>query len=180
MNRVGKVVSSVLAITALVVSASASAASYSFLMSADGVKTGKFRGESNAKGETGKIPAVAFSYSVRSPRDAASGAATGKRQHSPITITKAWGASTPQFFNSLVTNETLKTVLFEFTKANADGTSSVYQTVKLTNAQVSGFTHRSGAVASGSPEVDDISFTFQTIEIADLGSRITVQDNWSN
>jgi type VI secretion system secreted protein Hcp len=180
MNRVTRIVSCVLAVAGLVVSASASAASYSFLMSAEGAKTGKFKGESNAKGEAGKIPAVAFSYSVRSPRDAATGAASGKRQHSPVTITKAWGASTPQFFNALVTNETLKSVLFEFTKASADGTTAVYETVKLTNAQVTGFTHRSGAVASGSPELDDISFTFQSIEIADLTGRTTAQDNWSN
>jgi len=34
-------------------------------------------------------------YSVKSPRDAASGQASGKRMHKPITITKEWGPATP-------------------------------------------------------------------------------------
>ena len=35
-------------------------------------------------------------YTVKSPRDSASGQATGKRMHKPVTITKEWGAATPQ------------------------------------------------------------------------------------
>ena len=36
----------------------------------------------------GEIDIIAFSHEVKSPRDAASGLATGKRQHSPLTIRK--------------------------------------------------------------------------------------------
>lgn len=35
-------------------------------------------------------------YQVTSPRDAASGQASGKRMHKPFTIVKEWGAATPQ------------------------------------------------------------------------------------
>lgn len=35
-------------------------------------------------------------YTIKSPRDSASGMASGKRMHKPITITKEWGAATPQ------------------------------------------------------------------------------------
>ena len=35
-------------------------------------------------------------YKVVSPRDAASGQASGKRMHKPFTIVKEWGAATPQ------------------------------------------------------------------------------------
>jgi hypothetical protein len=35
-------------------------------------------------------------YQVVSPRDVASGQATGKRMHKPFTIVKEWGAATPQ------------------------------------------------------------------------------------
>lgn len=38
----------------------------------------------------------ALFHSVESPRDAASGQATGKRTHSPVTFVKEWGPSTPQ------------------------------------------------------------------------------------
>lgn len=35
-------------------------------------------------------------YTITSPRDSASGQATGKRQHGAVTFTKEWGPSTPQ------------------------------------------------------------------------------------
>lgn len=37
----------------------------------------------------------AVHYNVKSPRDSASGLATGKRMHKPITFVKEWGAATP-------------------------------------------------------------------------------------
>ncbi len=36
-------------------------------------------------------------YNVKSPRDSASGMASGKRTHHPVTFVKEWGPSTPQF-----------------------------------------------------------------------------------
>ena len=47
------------------------------------------------------IDVTAVSHEIVSPRDAASGLPTGKRQHKPITITTEWGASTPLFLNAL-------------------------------------------------------------------------------
>lgn len=35
-------------------------------------------------------------YRVTGPRDAASGQASGKRMHKPVTFVKEWGAATPQ------------------------------------------------------------------------------------
>lgn len=34
-------------------------------------------------------------YTVQSPRDAASGQASGRRMHKPITVVKEWGPTTP-------------------------------------------------------------------------------------
>ena len=42
-------------------------------------------------------------YKVRGPRDAASGMASGKRQHGPVTFVKEWGAATPQLSAMKVT-----------------------------------------------------------------------------
>lgn len=46
---------------------------------------------------------VALSHSITSPRDAASGLATGKRMHRPMTITKELDKSSPQLFSLVVT-----------------------------------------------------------------------------
>lgn len=35
-------------------------------------------------------------YNVKSPRDSASGMASGKRTHHPVTFVKEWGAASPQ------------------------------------------------------------------------------------
>jgi hypothetical protein len=35
-------------------------------------------------------------YSVKGPRDAASGQASGRRMHKPVTFVKEWSATTPQ------------------------------------------------------------------------------------
>ena len=44
-----------------------------------------------------QLAAAALRSDVRSPRDAASGMASGKRTHHPVTFVKEWGPSTPQF-----------------------------------------------------------------------------------
>lgn len=46
---------------------------------------------------------AALSHSIKSPRDAASGLATGKRQHKPMTITQQLDKSSPQLFSLVVT-----------------------------------------------------------------------------
>ncbi len=46
---------------------------------------------------------VSLSHSVVSPRDAASGLATGKRMHKPMAITKNLDKSSPQLFTLVVT-----------------------------------------------------------------------------
>ena len=45
----------------------------------------------------------AVHYNVKSPRDSASGMASGKRTHKPIKIIKEWGPSTPQFRSMKIT-----------------------------------------------------------------------------
>lgn len=59
----------------------------------DGLAPGKYKVEvCDAKGAV--IPSnLALEYSVKSPRDAASGQATGRRQHEPIRITQTPGAT---------------------------------------------------------------------------------------
>jgi hypothetical protein len=52
--------------------------------------------ESPSKASQGKVArtgATEGTVDVLSPRDAASGLPTGKRQHQPITITKEWGSN---------------------------------------------------------------------------------------
>ena len=73
-----------------------------------------------------------YSHEIVSPRDAASGQATGKRQHKPLTIRKEIDKSTPLLMRAIFTNQTLPAV--QMTLNGRDG--KAVATVKLTNASV--------------------------------------------
>src|SRR5258707_6486670 len=127
-------------------------------------KQGPFEGESTQKGHEGKIPGVAFNYAVLSPRDETSGLPTGKRQHLPVVFSKVWGASSPQFYQAIFTNENLTTVLFEFFVQNPAGVQVLNHTIKLTNASLSAVRQTlpdNQPVGAVDPrELQEISLTF--------------------
>src|SRR5258708_27207786 len=99
-----------------------------------GAKQGTFKAEGTQGGlGKGKIPGVDFAYGVAAPHDAATGAASGKRQHHPVIFTKEWGASSPQFYQASFTNEVLTSATFEFTLIAPDGKEAIDHTINLTN-----------------------------------------------
>ncbi len=158
---------------------------YEFYVSIEGTQQGKFRGESIREHFKDKIPGLRFAYEVKSPRDAATGMASGKRQHSFVTMTKQWGAATPQLFQACITNEVLTSVLFEFVHITIHGHEEVHHTVKLTNASIAGIRQHVGDVdAAGSigqiepSELETVSFAFQTIEIENKIGKTAASDSW--
>src|SRR5205085_1119456 len=98
-------------------------------------------------------------------RDVATGQATGRRQHTPLTIIKEWGASTPQLFQALATNELL-TVTISFPQSS--GTPAAFNFyMKLDRAfitsveQYVNFNATGHQAADDSALLEDVSFTFQ-------------------
>ena len=167
---------------------------HEFYFTIKGNKQGAFKGESSKPAHKAKIQGLAFEYSVSSPRDSATGQASGKRQHKPVRIVKEWGAATPQIFTACVTNETLTEVNIEFFKTSADGKESVYQTIKLTNATVEkieqftssalgdggGSSSARHSAAADTHELEAVSFTFQKIEMENKDGKTSAADDWSD
>jgi type VI secretion system secreted protein Hcp len=149
-----------------------------FFVTIVGRKQGKFKPE--GVGAAGKIKGLAFHYEVASPRDSASGQASGKRQHSPVSFVKAWGAASPQLFQAAVTNEVLDSVLFEFVETTPDGKEAVFQTVKLANAFVASIKLDAKAAPGGHElqDVEEVSIVFQSIEMENLTGKTAAADNW--
>jgi type VI secretion system secreted protein Hcp len=148
-----------------------------------GAVQGPFKGEATSPKLLHKIPGIAFSYGVLNPHDVATGAPSGRRQHQPITFTKQWGASSPQFYQAAYTNEVLTTVLFEFFLPLSDGTESLDHTIKLTNATIFSTQQALHLGQLNGPPVDsrelhEISFHFQKIEITSLTGHTQATDNW--
>ncbi len=120
------------------------------------------------QGSFGNSPMIliGMSHEIVSPRDAATGQATGKRQHKPFTITKELDKATPLLLNALATNETLTSVLIGLLKPNGQQLA----TIKLTNAQLSHY------LANGLTE--HWSFTYQKITWTYVDGGITAEDDW--
>jgi type VI secretion system secreted protein Hcp len=146
-----------------------------------GVKQGQFHGESTKPKQTNLIPIVAFQNKASFSTDPATGAATSKLQHTPIVITKQWGAASPQFFEALVTQETLSTVSFTFDSPTSKGVEQTFFTIVLTNALICGIQQYVGSapgLSDAANALEDISFTYQKIEITDTIAKTSAVDNW--
>jgi type VI secretion system secreted protein Hcp len=163
---------------------------YEFYITIEGSKQGLFKSSFDGRNEKGapaarkhRIAGIKYLSETTSPRDAATGLASGKRIHKPITITKQWDAASPQLFQALVENETLKSVLFEFVKTNPNGTEEIYHTVTLKNAAVSNIrSYLDLTDTSGDPydahELEDVSFVFEKIEIENREGKTAASDDW--
>ena len=160
-------------------------------LSIHGSRQGQFTGNSPKSSRRDKwIEVVSFSYAVQSPREVATGQASGKRQHKPITIVVEQGLATQQMLHALTTNEVLKDVTFEFVDTNKEGKDHATHTVKLTNATISGFLPHAivtnGRIRHGHSvkiEVDAMDltrfdFTFRKIEITYRQGGKTASDDW--
>ena len=163
---------------------------YELYVTVEGKTQGKFKGEIATALHKDKIGGLSFEYEVQSPRDPATGQASGKHRHSAITIVKEWGAATPQLFQALVTNEVLPKVTFEFFQVSrGTGKEEAFYRITLTDAGVSmikQFTAAPGT-PSGSKhgaaeghELEAVSFAFQKIQVEHLLAKTAAQDDWKS
>lgn len=153
---------------------------YEFYVTIEAAKQGRLAGEIPDSTHEGKLAGIGFSYEVTSPRGEAGGAATGRRHHGALTFTKEWGAASPQLFGALVTNETIRSALFEFVRTNEVGEEHVFHTIKLTNATVSAI-HQYVAAQDDAElenaELEDVALTFRGIEIENIEGGTTASDS---
>ena len=156
-------------------------------MSIKGIKQGQFKGQSTGLRRNGKwIEILAFSYAGQVPYDANSGQASGKRQHKPITITKEWGAASPQLLQACWKNEVLSEVVIEVVGPShqTGGHEKVAETITLTNAVIAA--HRPHVGAARQSHVDtqsgriltDFDFVFQKITVTNLSASKSANDDW--
>jgi type VI secretion system secreted protein Hcp len=154
-----------------------------FYVTIRGVKQGIFKGQTTNAGHQGEIMGLQYLLQLTSPVNASTGQASGKRQYSPITFTKEWDASSPQIFEAASTNEVLALVEFDFVHADQTGKETVYQTIKLTNATISSVKDYMGFPDAGGKsdprQLEDVSFTFQKIDISNNDGKTTAMDDWN-
>ena len=153
---------------------------YEFYVTIEGTKQGRLAGETAREAHKGKLAGIGFSYEVTSSRGAASGRASRKREHGPVTFTKEWGRASPQLFQALVTNEVLKSALFEFVRTNDVGVEHVFHTIKLTNASVTSIHQYVAAQEDAeldNAELEDVALSFRDIEITNVDGKTMASDS---
>ena len=156
-----------------------------FYVTIHAAKQGNLKGQTTNPAHQGQIQGLQFVAQFSAPKDMATGAASGKRQYSPITITKQWDASSPQLYDAASSNEVLTLVEFDFVRTGANGQENVFETIKLTDATISSmkdYILTPPATAAGlqpnAQPLEDVAFTFQKIEISNNEGKTTAIDSW--
>ena len=140
-------------------------------------KQGAFKGDdfSTSKASSGLINVLAYSSEITSPRDPATGQATGHRIWKPVVVTHLAGGSTPQFLAAASENENLKNVTINFYHSTNRGIEVNYLRVTLTNASLSDV----HVYTSGQDVLEDDSMYFQKIQVDDLVAKTSFIDDFS-
>lgn len=126
-------------------------------------------------GEEEPIGIIGFSHEVVSPRDAASGLPTGKRQHKPISITKPVDAATPLLMVVLTNNENIPSATLRWYRTNRNGEEEQFYTIDLLNANVVGIRQTQKFVG---PPVEEVGFVYEKITWTYEPTGASHQDDW--
>lgn len=134
-----------------------------------------FKGDDNASARNaGLITVTAFQLDLISPRDPATGQATGRRQWKPIVVTHLVDGASPQLLGAAARNEDLKSVVVNFYRTDRTGKLDNFYRVTLTDATVSEV-HQ---YTSGLEVLEDDSFFFQKIQVDELSAHTSFSDTF--
>lgn len=157
-------------------------AALSSYMRVTGAVQGEIQGGVITRGREGSIEVISLEHQIISPRDPATGQATGKRQHGTVKITKELDKSSPLLHQAMSTNEKLTNVTIQFWRANpATGQEIQHYTVTLINASVSSIRlwkpNTKDPAAVSFPDMEEIQFTYQQIIWTWVDGGITSEDS---
>lgn len=152
-------------------------------MKLEGVKSGVVQGEVVQKGREGLHKLLAYSHEITSPRDPASGQATGKRQHEPFRVVKYVNRASPTLLTMMANNELLKSVTIDIWDANRTGAEQKLITYTLKNAQIVSLRpwmpNKSDASAASYGPAEELAFVYETIQVTWNSGGIVGEDRWS-
>jgi len=154
--------------------------SFQYYVSIKGQKQGQLKGESSkSKGTDKWLPCTSFQYAVVSPVDAALGKPSGKRNHSPLVITRETDSASPVLFNARWNNEVLTEVVLQ-----KEFHGHITQRITLTNATISELGHAFRPLSGEHSEHDNdlleqYKFTFTKILVENVAGSTSTSDDWT-
>lgn len=139
-------------------------------------------GDVTLKGRENFTDVLGFNHEVVSPRDVASGQATGKRQHMPLRLVIPQGKNTPLLFKALSNNEIIPKLEIDFWRTTPTGIETLYMKYELENVGVSSVrpwmpNKKETTVADFGAQVE-VAFVYQKITWTIINGGITHTDTW--
>jgi type VI secretion system secreted protein Hcp len=133
---------------------------------------------------------IASLSQVKAQYDQGVGQLTGKRQHSPLVITKQTDSASPLLFNAHWSQEVLQSVVIKLVgRPSSGGGEKVSYTINLTNAQISKVNRYIAPPTPKRPgnsqeqvnsnELEEVSFTFQKITYTNVAGSTSASDDWN-
>jgi type VI secretion system secreted protein Hcp len=133
--------------------------------------------------ETSEI--MQASHSMASPRDRASGQATGRRFHEPLRVLKRIDKATPLLFKALATNQILGKLELKWFRPNPmDGSLEHFFTMTIQQATVVKlapelpFTRN--AQTAELPPMEWVDFVYQKITYTHVVGNTEHEDDWAS
>ena len=147
-----------------------------------GQRSGEIKGSVTQKGREGKIMVIAVSHDIVTPRDPVSGLPIGKRQHTPLIITKELDAASAPLHQVQASNENLKEWELQFWRPTATGAEQQHFTIRLTNASIAAINMRmpnnKHADLMKLETYEEVAFTYQRIEWTWTDGGLDTIDDW--
>jgi type VI secretion system secreted protein Hcp len=147
-----------------------------------GQRQGNIRGSVTQKGREGTIMVIAGSHDVVTPRDPATGEATGKRQHRPLIITKEVDAASAPLHAAQASNENFKEWELQFYRPSVTAVEVMSFAIRLTNASIASIhmemPNNKHADLMKLETFEEVAFTYQRIEWTWTDGNLAAADDW--
>jgi type VI secretion system secreted protein Hcp len=146
---------------------------------------GPIKGDVTAMGHEGTIRVTAANHVVNTPRDPATGAASGKRQHAVLTVVKNVDVSSPHLYAAWAKNEALTTWELQMFQPDPAGTGTTrqYYTVRLSNAAIARIQFELPSSQDPAlkviPARETVSFAYGKIEWIWTTGPVAASDTWA-
>lgn len=141
-------------------------------------------GEMTQAGREGWFEIYGWNHEVVSPRDAASGLPTGKRQHKPFRVVLLHSDGIVQLIKAMVDNTSITKATISLWKADSSGLEQKYFQYELQNVRVTSVRpwqpNKADRAAADYPQMVEIAFTYQKIVWSNGDGSVTAEDTWSN
>lgn len=129
-------------------------------------------GSCDASFKEGTIVVVGLGHEIDVPYNVGTGAPSGGPAHEPFVITKYVDKASPRLYQALAENRSMD-LLFRFYRTdNAHGQEEHYYTIFLDNARIVN-------MRMAFPNIEQISFVYQTIRWTYEPDGIEFEDNWT-